>query len=360
MARGDQVSRQWKLLQVLASRGGQTVPDLMREMGCSRRTIRRDLEVLQAVGFPLTDVRDGRDSRHGLMEGARSIPTIPFTIPELMSLHMGRHLLVPLRATPFGASVHTALQKIATTLSPEAKAFLDRIENELSAQEIQSKNYKGLQDILKILYEVIQARQTIEVEYHSFGRDTVTQRRLNPLHLWHQQGGIYLAAFCHQRQEIRTFAVERFRRLHVTNATFELPTGFNLDQYLEASFGLSRGRPIRVSLRFSRAVAHCISERRWHSSQSLEPLLTGELDLTLRVPISPELKRWIMSYGKDVTIREPARLREDIRREWLAALRGEGGRAAKPQALRKKSPRSNRMRAATGVPAEELLPTRPR
>jgi len=57
MPRGDQLTRQWRLLHILASRGGRTIPELMREVGCSRRTIWRDLGILQAVGFPLTAER---------------------------------------------------------------------------------------------------------------------------------------------------------------------------------------------------------------------------------------------------------------------------------------------------------------
>jgi hypothetical protein len=60
--------------------------------------------------------------------------------------------------------------------------------------------------------------------------------------------------------------------------------------------------------------------------------------MTLRVPLSPELRRWILGYGKDVEVLEPKSLREDIRREWLAALRGREGRV-EPLRLGVKKPR---------------------
>ena len=68
MPRGDQFARQWRIELLLGGRSGQTVPDLMREVGESRRTIWRDLEVLQTVGFPITAERDGRESRFRLLE----------------------------------------------------------------------------------------------------------------------------------------------------------------------------------------------------------------------------------------------------------------------------------------------------
>lgn len=364
MPRGDQLSRQWKLLHILASRGGRTIPELIRAAGCSRRTVWRDLQILQAVGFPITNERDGRESRYRLMEGARGLPPIPFTLTELMSLHLGRHLLVPLRGTPVGDQIHTALEKIAATLVPSAKAFLERLNQELSARTVQTKDYGGSQEVIETIRKAIHERRTIEVQYHSFGRDAVTRRRLNPLHLWlqqgYQQGGMYLAAYCHQRQEVRTFAVERFRQVRLTGDTFEPPAGFSLDRYLEGSFGLFRGRSVQVSLRFSRQVARYIAERRWHSTQVAAPLLTGELDLTLKVPLSPELKHWILSYGKDVEVRGPESLRAEIRREWLAALRGSGGRPESPHVAPKRAARPYRLHAEAPVPAPEALQDRPR
>lgn len=166
----------------------------------------------------------------------------------------------------------------------------------------------------------------MEAEYHSFGRDAVSRRRLDPVQLWYQQGGIYVAAYCHTRRQVLTFALERFRRVCLTEDTFEAPREFNLERYLEGSFGLFRGEPVRVSLRFSRHVARYVAERSWHPTQVLSPLLTGELQMTLRVPLSPEVRRWILGYGKEVEVLEPKGLREDIRREWLAALRGATGR----------------------------------
>lgn len=338
MPRGGQFTRQWKVLHVLAARGGRTIPELAAEVGCSRRTAWRDLQVLQGAGFPLTSDRDGRESRYRLLDGPRGLPPIPFSLTELMGLHLGRDLLAPLRGTPASEAVQSALAKIGATLTPAAKAFLDQMGRMLSARTVQAKSQQGSLETFRILQEAIQVRRMIEAEYHSLGRDVITRRRLDPLHLWLQQGGVYLAAFCHLRKEVRTFALERFRLVRRTEEAFEPPPGFELKTFLQGSFGLFRGRPVRVVLRFSRGVARFVADREWHPSQVLSPLLTGELELALTVPLCPDLRRWILGYGKDVEIREPVRLREDIRREWLAALRGPGGRVEVPRPGRRRGP----------------------
>src|SRR5574337_355147 len=230
MARGDQLIRQWRLLHILAARGGRTVRDLMEETRCSRRTVRRDLELLQKVGFPIASEQNGRESRYRLIEGSQGAPPVPFTLTELMSLHLGRHLLVPLRGTPVGEAIHTALEKISAALGPTARTFLTDLDQSISARTVQTKDSSRASENLRLLQQALQERRTVEAKYHSFGRDTVTSRRLDPLHLWYQQGGIYLAAYCHTRRQVLTFALERFRQVGVTDDAFEAPREFNLER----------------------------------------------------------------------------------------------------------------------------------
>jgi predicted DNA-binding transcriptional regulator YafY len=62
MARGDQLARQWKIIQMLiTSRQGKSAADLAVEIECHPRTLYRDLEALQAAGFPIyTEKVEGR------------------------------------------------------------------------------------------------------------------------------------------------------------------------------------------------------------------------------------------------------------------------------------------------------------
>jgi len=53
MPRGDQLSRQWRLLQMIDRPQGVTVDDAARDLKFTIRTIWRDLSVLQTAGFPI-------------------------------------------------------------------------------------------------------------------------------------------------------------------------------------------------------------------------------------------------------------------------------------------------------------------
>jgi predicted DNA-binding transcriptional regulator YafY len=57
MPRGDQVVRQWRLLQLVSRPCGLTIVDAARELHASVRTVWRDLDALQDVGFPIYSER---------------------------------------------------------------------------------------------------------------------------------------------------------------------------------------------------------------------------------------------------------------------------------------------------------------
>ena len=60
MSRGDQIERQWRIMQILmSSHYGKTVKELATRFECSQRTIYRNLEALQFAGFPVYDERAG-------------------------------------------------------------------------------------------------------------------------------------------------------------------------------------------------------------------------------------------------------------------------------------------------------------
>ena len=65
MPRGNQLARQWRLLQLLDRPAGVTVTDAARELGCVVRTIWRDLRVLEAAGLPIYDEK-APDGQQGL------------------------------------------------------------------------------------------------------------------------------------------------------------------------------------------------------------------------------------------------------------------------------------------------------
>jgi len=122
--RGDQLARQWQLIQRLArSRYGVHLDELAEDLGCVRRTVYRDLDALMLAGFPVvSEKRDGR-VYYRFLDTFR-LGDVPFTPDEILALVFGEDLLRALEGTVFHDSIRSAISKIRAGLSPELAEYL--------------------------------------------------------------------------------------------------------------------------------------------------------------------------------------------------------------------------------------------
>ena len=100
MARGDQLSRQWKIIQTLiSSRMGKSAADLAEDLECHPRTVYRDLEALQVAGFPIYTERVEGKNLWSLLDTVKHQIPIPFSLPELMALYFSSDMMKVFRRT---------------------------------------------------------------------------------------------------------------------------------------------------------------------------------------------------------------------------------------------------------------------
>ena len=109
----------------MASRSTISPTDYLRHP----RTWRRDLEALEAEGFPiLNERRDGR-VRWRLMDGFRHVPALSFSPTELMALVMSRALLKPLAGTQIQAALESAMTKALGLLPPASLDYVQHVQS---------------------------------------------------------------------------------------------------------------------------------------------------------------------------------------------------------------------------------------
>jgi len=230
----------------------ESVPD---DYPKNTRTVRRDLEALEAVGFPLVSEKHHGQSRWRLMEGFRDIPALGFSATELMALLLSRNLLKPLEGTEIAESLDSALSKASAALPPQGHAYVRAMEQMFTVGLGPHKNYREHRQTIDLISQAIDKRRTVQMRYYSASRDGTSRREVDPYHLWFAAGGLYLIAYCHRREEVLLFAVERIRSLALTDHPYQMPLGFNVQEYVQDALNVMRGRRIDVELLFTRKAA---------------------------------------------------------------------------------------------------------
>ncbi|MFC1868759.1 helix-turn-helix transcriptional regulator [Thermodesulfobacteriota bacterium] len=316
MPRGDQLGRQWKIIQTLiSSKLGKSAADLADDLECHPRTVYRDLEALQVAGFPIYTERVEGKNLWSLLDTMKHQIPIPFSLPELMALYFSSDMMKVFQGTVFYDSLESLFQKVKTTLPPESKKFIKSMEQTLHLGMKPYKQYSKFKEIINRVNEAAINKKSIEMVYYTMSRKKESKRKVDPYKIWFFNGTFYLIGLCHMRNEVRIFALDRIKMLHQTNESFDIPEDFNFEEFIGSSFGVFQGKPINVKIWFSSDVAGYIKEKVWHESQEIEEQNDGSIIFEAMVAGSEEIKFWIMNWGSKAEVLEPESLRNEIKAE---------------------------------------------
>lgn len=313
----SQLIREWRLLRLLAdARHGYTLRELADELDVSARTIRRDLNVLQQSGFRVTESVRERGLKRWRVEGFED--SLRFTVTELLSVLMAQQFLEPLAGTPFWDGQQRVFSKIRGALGDQAVHYLRKLAGSLYATSVGASDYTQRGPLVDQLVLAIEDRLVTLIVYRSDRATEPVEQEVYPLSLVHHNGSLYLIAFSSRRREVRTYKVDRISEVTTTTLKARLPDDFDLQRYLEGSFGIFQGgghASVGVRIHFARSAARYVSEGRWHPSQHLESHPDGSLTAAFELSTTTEIKRWIMSFGPAARVLEPPELIADIRRD---------------------------------------------
>ena len=307
--------RQWTILRELESSRRLTIDEMAEKTGVTTRTIRRDLEALQLVGFPIYDeVYDGR--KYWLLEqkAFKRLDATGFTFAELSALYFSRTLVECLAATPFRDDVRSAFERLASALTPGMRAFLDRLPLVIQAKAEPGAPAAGsrTKEIGQLLDATLQHRRAV-MRYHSFSSEREKEYLIEPARLVFAQGALYLMAFVPEYSETRTFAVDRIRSLSLTEERFE-PVDSD-EEVFAHSLGVHHGTPEHIEIVFEARIAPYVRERLWHGSQTVRDEADGRIVVTLNVSNDFALRSWILSFGALARVLAPTALAEAIQAE---------------------------------------------
>ena len=152
---------------------------------------------------------------------------------------------------------------------------------------------------LGLLHQAIAERRVVALQYHSYRSGEQRAREIEPATLTYHQGVWYIGAYCRLRQAPRSFRLDRVDELHLCATTFGPRSDH--EPVVEA---------VRVQIRFAPSIIRWVHERQHFGYVAEEGAV-----MRYAVTDPQEMLPWILSWGAQVEVLEPATLRAQIRDE---------------------------------------------
>lgn len=318
----DRLARLLAVASILYAKGsteqGVPVTEIARLTGMNVRTVYRDLRALEdELAVPIFQAGRGR---YGI-ERKFFLPPLHLSVPEAIVLFLAARLIARWS--------DEADQVVISTFTKIASELPQPIARHVTATML-AVGAQGANERFTAIFNSV-ARgwaegRVVDIVYEGTSGET-RQTRVQPYALepYAEGRSIYLIAYDESVAALRTFKVERIRQAILTLDPYVIPEAFDPDQFFAHSWGIwsAEGTPIEdVRLRFEKSVARRVRETVWHRSQVLTDLPDGRIEMTVRVAGIVEIRPWILSWGDQVEVLEPASLRDAV---W-AAVRGAAAR----------------------------------
>jgi proteasome accessory factor B len=174
------------------------------------------------------------------------------------------------------------------------------------------KDYGKSSEIISALNRATRHQLTVRITHKPLKAPEARTRAVDPYRLWYAGGGLYLVAYDHAKEAIRTFAIERVSGVSTTNQRFTVKDDFDFEAFQRTAFPVHGGEPQLVRIRLSPDQAPYVMERHWHDSQEFHLQDDGSLIMELQVGNLWEVKRWLIGWGADAELISPKELRSEL------------------------------------------------
>jgi predicted DNA-binding transcriptional regulator YafY len=301
------------LIMLLQRQPNQTAGQLAQALGVSVRTVQRYITMLDEMGIPVYAER-GPYGGYALVRGYK-MPPLVFTPEEAVAVSLGTSFLEEVWGRLYQEAARGALAKLENVLPDEQRREIAWARRALRAVGMNWADPNLSMRYLEQLRDAIHEQRRVRMMYRGRNQLQPLQRDVDPYTLVHSWGWRYCIGYCHLRQAIRSFRLDRMLDLALLEQTFEEPADFDLQAYLATDplFQLK----VRARLHFGPESALVALDNRAYWD-SFEEQPDGSVVVTFATPDLEGAASVILRYGFPAVILEPEELRDLVRERAMA------------------------------------------
>lgn len=304
----SRVYRLLKLITLLRSGRPMDADALAESLKVSRRTLFRDLNLLEHAGVPYTF--EHNKNTYSIADSF-FLQALHLSMEESLALLLVTRKFLSKQVHPLYQQALEAALKIESNLPAPVLEYCGKWLEGLSVRWSPSSSAEAISKPFEMLQHAVAHRVRLQMKYDSVYDKNEIDVTVDPLRIVFISRGWYFLAYSLEHKQVRLFKVDRIVDLKTTQETFTPPPDFSEASYFGKAWRMIPDGVIhKVKLRFCAEVAASVEEVQWHPTQTTTRLPDGKLLFEADVDGLREISPWVLSYGPQVEILAPRELRE--------------------------------------------------
>ena len=317
----DRLERFYKIDRLLKERKVVSFALFKTELGMSPASVKRDLAYMRdRFHAPIEYDREANGYRFGRpRSGPRyELPGLWFNAAEVQALLTTLQLLTNLQPGLLDGQVKPVLDRLRGILGTGDHSWEEVVKR---MRIFLPERREGKAEHFSVVAAALLKRSRVWIKHYNRKDDRETEREVSPQRLVHYRDNWYLDAYCHLREDLRSFAVDAIREARLLEGRAKEMPASELDEYLGSGYGIFGGRKVQwATLKFTSEAARWVSAQNWHPKQRSRVEKDGSYVLEVPYAEDRELVMEILKYGADVEVVGPAALRTRVREALTQAV----------------------------------------
>lgn len=307
----NRTERLYRIDHLLQERRVVPVHVFLDELEVSLATFKRDLEYLRdRLNAPIIWDRDvgGYRFENNAVGERYGLPGLWFNASEIHALLMMQQLLKNLEPGILAPHIDPLLSRLRLLLDQDGIP-LESVEKRIRLQRVNARTYDH-QHFSPLATAVLQ-RKRVVIDHYNKARDETVRREVSPQRLTYYRENWYLDAYCHLRDDLRSFGLDAIRGVWLGQEAAKDVSDKDVEAALDGGYGIFSGTKVEwAELAFSPERARWVAQETWHPQQQTWFAEDGAYHLRVPYSAPTELVMDILRHLPHVRVVGPASLRD--------------------------------------------------